>query len=569
MAHLYQFDPTPQPTANTVSSGPRPAFILVLVILAFTLVYARSLALVYIEGDDAALVAYHAMGRIPGLQQIYSPYESLFDAALTLLPPREAVIRSAAMTLTAFSAASLFYLMMVLTFRWVPELQKTGRLLFVATMLFAIPEIYYLGMVITPSLLAMALLVGAHLLVRSSSHDPKKPLLTGFLGSALLFGAGAACRWDTAAYGVTIAADLLLVVGDRGSPLLARMRSRVWLCLSWGVLAGISWLVMLQLTGWNIAEVVHVVRVAGPVESLDWRLGIARAQTFFTPASALLIAVGSLILIRRKDPLAIVVIVSIAAVAKMVLYGVPKWFITMVPTMIACAAVGFAFVMQRRWQRWMLVGIVLVPWVVGVRFAYAGSAWGPGFELQPYNHVPLHTGWPSLSFGAGAATPTPEGPRPLFGHGWVLLGKWKPFVKEWATEQDAAVLTAIRANIPLLLPDDPYWPVDTYLSDGFTTTDSQERRVEQGSIVERRWTGTDGAQSRMVALLKPNQLYDARIVNRIRRIAGDRVVITGFSSSLIRLQEIAPDALEPLGKRTAFLRLDRLCRRLSAAEGND
>jgi len=73
----------------------------------------------------------------------------------------------------------------------------------------------------------------------------------------------------------------------------------------------------------------------------------------------------------------------------------------------------------------------------------------------------------------------------------------------------------------------------------------------------------------MVALLKPNQLYDARIVNRIRRIAGDRVVITGFSSSLIRLQEIAPDALEPLGKRTAFLRLDRLCRRLSAAEGND
>jgi len=540
-----------------------------LITLSFAFVYGRSLAFVYVEGDDATLVAHHAMGRIPDLQPVYSPYESMFDAVLDLLPADERVVRVTAMALTAISAPWLFFLMMLLAFEWVPELRRTDRLLFVATMLLAIPELFYLSMVLTPSIVAMALLVSAHLLVRRSARDGTRPSWSGFVGSAALFGVGAACRWDTVLYGLTITADVLLLAGDPGREGWSRARKRLGIAIGWGALAVTVWLLVLRLNGWTPSEVIRVISVNGPVESFDWRLGAARAQTFFTPASVLLIGIGAWLLLKHKDPLAAIVAVAVLAVAKFLPYGVPKWVITMMPTMLACAAVGFAFLLQRRRERWAVVALALLPWVIGVRLSYAGSAWGPGFELQPYDQVPQRTGFPSLTIAAGAATPTPEGPRPLFGHGWVLLDRWRPFVNEWAQEQVAAVGAAIEAGVPLVLPDDRSWPVDTYLSLGFSTHDPFERKVGDGRIFERRWTSRQDAESRMYVLVKPEYLFDAGMVGRLQSMAGERVVVIGFSSTLSRLHHVAPEALYPLGKRTAFLRLDELCARLDAGGCSD
>ena len=73
-------------------------------------------------------------------------------------------------------------------------------------------------------------------------------------------------------------------------------------------------------------------------------------------------------------------------------------------------------------------------WVVGVRIATAGVLWGPGFELRRLESVPTPSARPALIVGAGAAVPTPEGPRPLMGHGWVFGGEWKRFVNAYWTE---------------------------------------------------------------------------------------------------------------------------------------
>ena len=58
------------------------------------------------------------------------------------------------------------------------------------------------------------------------------------------------------------------------------------------------------------------------------------------------------------------------------------------------------------------------------------QAWGPGFELRSFLRPTESSGIKAeVVLGAGAANPTPEGPRPLWGHGAVLVcGKWRGFV---------------------------------------------------------------------------------------------------------------------------------------------
>ena len=532
--------------------------------MAFALVYSRSLSFVYVEGDAASIVAYHTLGRDPQLQRLYSPYESMLDALLASLPPREDIVRITAMTLTAVSAPVFFFLMMLLAFDWCGQIGRPRKSSLVAAMLLAVPEFYYLGMALTPSMIAMALLVGAHLLVRRSTACTGSPRWGSFIVSFLLFGIGAAFRWDTAAYGATIAADLYLRAGDRGERGRPAVGDRLRLCFAWAALAGVTWLLALKINGWGLASILHIVRSTGPTESLDWKLGLSRAQTLFTPAFALLSAMGYYALLRRKHPLAIIVPLALLPVAKLVLFGVPKWFITAIPGLVACAVVGLGFVWQRPARRYAMLGLLVLPWVIGLRWSYGGIAWGPGFELQPYDRIARSTSIPSPAIGPGMAVPTPEGPRPLFGHAWVLLGEWKPFVNEWSSEQDAAVIHAIEARVPLLLhPDGQAWPANIYASHGYSTRDFELRRaIDDDSIFERRWTGPKGDQTRMFLLAEPNQLFEAAAVDRLRRIASDIVVISGASATLIRLQEIAPESLEALGKRTALLHLDRLSAKL-------
>ncbi len=280
----------------------------------------------------------------------------------------------------------------------------------------------------------MALLVGAHLIVRRATARTGFPRLGSFTTSVLLFGIGAAFRWDTVTYGATIAADLFFRAGDRSEYGQPPVWDRLRLSFGWGALAGVTWLVVLMFNGWGLERILHTIQVGGPVESLDWKMGLSRVQTLFTPAFTLLSAAGYLLLLRRKHPLAIIVPMAILPVVKLVLYGVPKWFITATPSLVACAVVGLCFFWQRPAQRYALLGLLVLPWLIGIRWSYGGIAWGPGFELQPYDRIARSTSFFSPTVGPGMAVPTPEGPRPLFGHAWVLLGEWKRFVNEWSSE---------------------------------------------------------------------------------------------------------------------------------------
>jgi hypothetical protein len=463
------------------------------------------------------------------------------------------------------SAPVYFYLMMLLAFDWCAEIRQVPKWAVVTVILLAVPELFYLGMVLTPSLIAMAMLVGAHLIIRRATAHTAIPAWDKFATSLLLFGIGAACRWDTCTYGTTIVADLFLRSANQ-SECQASATQRLRLSLGWGVLAGLTWILVLIFNGWGLKSILHTILSQGPVESLDWKLSLARAQTFFTPTLAILSAIGFYVLARNKEPLAAVTIFAILPVAGVILYGVPKWFITAIPSLIGCAVFGLCMVV-RRLKSWRMVSVSAVfPWLIGVQWLYGATAWGPGFELQPYYNVGKHRFGPYLAFGPGMAIPTPEGPRPLFGHGWVLLGAWKTFVTQYASEQEAAVLNAVKSGLPLLLDEQTQgWFVSIFASHGYVTRDSEFRTIGENSIKERRWSGPDGSHTQMVQFVKPNDLVNPAAIDRLRTVTGDTVVITAVSRNILQLQQIAPESLEARGKRTALLHLDRLYARLRSS----
>jgi hypothetical protein len=540
----------------------------VLVLLTFAIVYSRSLSFVYIDGDDATRVAYHVLGRNSEVQPPYAAYESMLDTVLSILPPDEKVVRIVSMTLTAVSASVLCFLIIMLAFDWCADLRRVPRWLLALAMVLAALEFFYLGMLLTPSVIAMAFLVGAHLIIRRSTVSRCFPRWSGLGASVLLFGVGAAFRWDTLTYGAVVVTDLFLRAGDRSEEGQPPVKDRLRLAVLWGVLAGLVWLITVACNGWGPARVVGVIEAAGPGESANLKVALGRVQTLFTPGFAALWAIGLFWLIRRRHPLAFVTTVSIIVVAIFIPLGGPKWFITAIPSLLACASMGFALFWRRPMLRYATLGLLLLPWLIGLRMVFAGAAWGPGFEMQPYDRTPTNTNGSgvSLRFGSRTAVPTPEGPRPLFGHAWVLSGDWKRFVQDAAWEQFAATRKAIDMGVPLLQDKGQGEAVVTYAALGFRTKDRWNRTLDNKFVIERRFTGQDGTQTRMLRLTNRNDLFDSCSIERLRRICTDTVVISGYSTTLHRLHQLVPTSLEKLGKTTAVLHLDRL--HLAASSGH-
>src|SRR5690349_3025038 len=116
---------------------PIPFWVLV-VVAAFGLVYLASLTLVYVEGDDAASIVYHATAHHTGIAP-YSPYHSMMDFVLNLLPTNEALLRTVSIGLTSIAAVCSVVLILMLAFDWFGESQIRGKWLVALVIMLAMP----------------------------------------------------------------------------------------------------------------------------------------------------------------------------------------------------------------------------------------------------------------------------------------------------------------------------------------------------------------------------------------------------------------------------------------------
>lgn len=535
---------------------------------------------VYIDGDDAASIAYHVMGRNPQLHPPYSPYHGMMDRLLGLLPAQEPLLRVAAFSLTRLAGIGFVLLALLLAFDWLKQtstaLSPTQKALTALVLLLAAPELAYLSLTYSPTLIAMCLALGAHLLLRHTLRARKCSPLAQTLRCAaalLLFGLGASFRWNVTAYALVIAADLLV------SETTEKRTTRWLYAVFWSGLAGLSALLLIALSGYGLADflaklntVEYVMNQAGslapqadaPLGEILLRSGLTLTP-LLTPAFVGLALLGLAQLVRQRHPLLLPILAGLLSALPWLKSGVPKFIITALPPMVLLLALGlwtaFTFAQQKRAQTaflLLLAAALLLPWGVGIRIRREASAWGPGFEARRFDEPSSESGL-SAAFGAGAAFPTPEGVRPLYGHGWVLLGEWKTFTETTAAEREQVIETALRLNLPIVVTN---WSPDYYLNAlyarGFQTTDPYNRPYGDGFFTERRLEGPNGK----TVFLRYGEMEGENAAFLLETLShlpnAQTVLLTGYPRTLRTLYQERPHALQALGVNSALLNLAEL-----------
>ena len=538
------------------------------VVLAFVAVFSASLTFEYVEGDDASTIAFHVLGRRADLQPPYSVFHSMMDALLGLLPAREGLLRVTAVSLSAVAAVVMTLLILALAFDRSRSFAEVVRLPSALAFLLAVPEVFYLGLVLTPSLIAMSLVLASHLVARraarslSGSAGGRREALPGLAAAAALFGAGAAFRWDVVTYGAVIAADLAL--SPEEETVSGSLPRRLAAAVGWGASALLAFLCAVVVSGYRHEDVLGAARF-GVGFSLSRPLFSASAaasiQSLLTPGFALLAAAGLWVLARRAPRQAIVVVLGVLLILPWLASGVPKYLLVALPGLATAFVLGFS----RAWSaparrvrtpaRAAVALCLALPWLVGLRIAVEHSSWGPGFEVRPFTSDLTRALRPT--FGPGAAAPTPEGPRPVFGHLHVLLGGgWRHLLHELAAERSRVVERAAAGRLAIVRHRGSNgFDTAELVARGFVTRDPAGRRSPRmAAVLERRFQGPRGLRVTYLRLAEPDDLEG------FSRVFGGRVILLSYPSDLRRLHRCAPGALEPIGPMSGLLDLKELKR---------
>ncbi|MEM7286884.1 MAG: hypothetical protein AAF480_11075 [Actinomycetota bacterium] len=546
---------------------------------AFGLVAARAFTPVYIEGDDAVTVAYHALGRDEAFQDPYAPYHAGGDLMLSLLGTDEATVRWGAMLLGLVAAAAFVVGVLQLIHDWAdegipmlePVLHGPHRRLLGAglalVLLLAAPELLYLGLAYLPSVVGMALITWAHVVARRAIDTPRP--IRGLATAALLMGLGTATRWDLLLYGLVVAADLVFVLPRPSSPGSERRSLASWLTsprvartVTWGVASLLVWLVLVLLAGHSPADLLSGLDT-GTSYPRSYALVAATWSSFFTPFLVVAVAMGVAHLPRARRTWVVAQLVYLVLAVVALRISVPKVLVVTMPAILLTASIGTSriFLGRRPATRFAAALLLLLPWIVGVQYERDDAAWGPGFELQAIDR-PAGSNSTSVSavFGGGGAIGTPEGPRPVWGHGSVLLGGgWRTLMSERADAREAAIDHATATGRLYVIAQGASGYALSYLSGaGF----DQTAPTTVTDVLRHRTFTSDAASVVVVRVRGPEALIgdDASVASALRQLNGGSsiVVVSGYPSTLRELHLHNPAAVRPLGPEAAEVDLDEL-----------
>jgi hypothetical protein len=529
------------------------------VVCTFAAVLSGALTFGYIEGDDAASIAYHLLGRNSAVQLPYSPWQGMMDRWLELLPAREPVLRVAAEASTSAAACVSVVLMLMLALAWTRITKPREQACAAVAVLLAVPELFYLALVYEPSMMALMLVLVAHLMARVALTKNGVGKWFALAIAAAIFGAGAACRWDIAAYGIVIVADLALADDLRR---LSIPRQRLLAAIIWVGAAVLSACAAIAASGYGLAAVRETLRVAMTevtprrASALHIAEVIGSQQTLFTPLLLSLLIAGIAIAMRKQRRLLLLMLLPIFPVTPYLYSREPKMLLPLFPPLLAVALLGF----QRLWlsgswrSRAAVAVLAAVPWLVGLQIEGSGTSYGPGFQRSmelPRSSTP-HL---QLRFNGGFAVPTPEGPRPLGGHGWVLFGgEWRAYVRNMQSEQKEAIEIAVQGGTPLLQLDRDSFLLARLLQMGWMTLDPEQRLKDAGVVAPSAVTArvfTNGERIlRSIVVHPPDAIWQPGVIAELSTVAPEKRAVLYFgnyASSLRQLERTAPQATTRIG----------------------
>ena len=221
---------------------------------------------------------------------------------------------------------------------------------------------------------------------------------------------------------------------------------------------------------------------------------------------------------------------------------------------------------QPEWKKYLVRGAILaalfIPWMMGVRIVWGDTAWGPGFELKPFNRPEAEENQFGLAFGSGSAFPTPGIHRPIYGYFDNLFGgSLKNLELEISQENIRVVDTALAKNLPVLMTS---WSPDFFLIDlytrGYTTKDPAYNPSVIGKDNSERKFAKEGSQ--------PVTIYYSEIIEDDGEIIAQKVrefetqysqlILVGYPGTMRSLYLYCPSVFDPIGTTSAYVDMKKL-----------
>ena len=552
-------------------------WVVVVIVVFFCVAYACALTFEYVEGDDSRAVVHALLGvgnKLFGPMQ----YHSMASLLLSLLPKDEPLLRI--VTIATSAVGAMTYLLLVSRIAWHWALQaKLPRWLivgFLAATPLIIPEFVFLGLLYEPVVIAMTIVLIAHLIVRPAfardefSDDARSSTSTfawRLVISSLLFGFGVSLRWDTAFYGSVIAMDLLLCgwKGHRPIPLIG-------VVVGWGCAALLAMFGALAVSGFPPSAIVNTYHWTQETVALAPSLSerLLDGVTLLTPVFLLLIGMGFLSIVLRIRDRWQVLLLLLASAPLFIIVGTPsfcaKAFVTVMPTLFLVLLYGATLLWEQvkrcsqsmaRLSAAALLLLLVVPWLMGIQWKPPHSARGPGFAFSAAVS-PDKSKFPHPAFAGGLGAPTPEGPRPLWGFAHVLFGgEWRAFVRDQSDEWNAAVDLAIEKKLPIHQDTDTGFVMARLMEKGYTLLSARVAVESPGvpkSVHHRLYEHSESGEHMEVLLISglDQHLKRGQIPELFAQLEFERVVVAyAFPSRLLELVATSDGTVTALGPLTA------------------
>ncbi len=531
-------------------------------ILLFVLIGFVTLNFNYIEGDDAKTILYHTLGRDKTFQPPYSPYHSMFDVLMSFInTTNETILKKTAISLSfLFSLLSLLLIVRLLSEKFYEKKKQIAFALFLVP--FILPDIIFNSLIINPAIISFAIILLSHVLLLQYT---KKSKLIYLVLSIVLFGFGVSFRWNNGFYLFVLFGYFILNDANKFKELIniQRLKKSVIIFPFYIV----SVILFIQVSGYSIREIFQVF--SSGASYLDNQessmLSIAAsAIPFLTPAFLLLFLFGTIHCIKKKIymPLALLFLSILPYLSLGTLVPFYKYLICIILPLFIIVLYGYLSITNKNMKR-VVVLLVILPWFFGFQIK-SNSVWGPGFELKTNsisnsnvnNFNPdksIKIGNVKLVLGSGMAMPTPEGPRPLYGFGKVVLKDWKHFVETNNFEREAAVNYAIENNCNILQDVNHSFIATKLCEFNFITNDSIKASNDFG--LHRRFSHHE-EQIIIDVFKNKKELFDKQLMKLYLDRNSKVVVYSSYTNIIAKLKKMYPNQFEQKGSYWGILMMN-------------
>ncbi|MFT3795433.1 hypothetical protein [Flavobacterium sp.] len=536
-------------------------------LLLFGLLLGCTLNFNYVEGDDAATILYHLCGRNPYIQPPYAAYHSGMDWLLEMSGlQQETSLRVFAVSVSfasGFLVLAFLVLLLESLFSGDSIVTARNRLYFYLLLPLLLPDLLFHSLIINASNIAFALLLASLLVF---VRFLKRGQYFYLVGSMVLFGLSVPFRW-TMLMALPLYAGLFLYFHPFG-----HYGKRTWwlavkiaIANSIGVVLA---LVCIGISGYDLAEIRQTITSGtGYLEKSEVSAlaMLASASAFLTPA-LLLLLLFALVKLRalkvagQSISMAVLglLLLSVSPFLWFGFYPMYKYSMTVLPALLVLLLLGFDWLMRHRILRPVLLAAVVLPWLVGIEIEAKGTFCGPGFEMHtnrvgqkydtatrknPDNRIKIESISPV--FGAGFYMPMAEGPRPLYGYGYVLLGgQWKKQIDLFTQEREQMFAFLEQHPKARYFQEGKFYFLCDLYRHGYSTKTSVQRSFNGGFYLYNK--GKKG----LIINEFPTGDKLQRVVESIKEWPFPVVIRSSYSNDIMQLAQMADVTL--IGPFTAI-----------------